>query len=75
MIGKVWKQAPVEHISLIKVFPKESSLTLPMKPAVLPRAASPAIVLAADPPEVSNADLLIKYNCSACKREWILIFL
>ena len=42
-------------MSWVNTAPSGSSATLPMKPAEPPRAATPAIVLAAEPPDASMA--------------------
>ena len=44
---------PTERMSWVKAWPKRSSATRPRNAARPPRAATPAAVLAADPPEAS----------------------
>jgi hypothetical protein len=46
---------PVARMSCVKALPSLSSLTLPTKAARAPKLATPAIVLAPEPPELSIA--------------------
>ena len=47
------KSTPEEEMSWVKTSPMASSATFPMNPAFPPRAATPATVLAAEPPDTS----------------------
>ena len=50
-----WKSAPISAIPLVKIPPKSSGETLPMKATSPPRLAIPAIVFAPEPPLVWTA--------------------
>ena len=50
----VVKVTPAARMSWANTEPNWSCATLPMKPALPPNEAMPAIVLATDPPEIST---------------------
>ena len=52
-------------MSCVNTSPSSSAATLPMKAAALPSEATPAAVLAADPPEDSVPGPMTAYSCSA----------
>ncbi len=52
-VGVGSKATPMERMSWVKISPHWSSATRARKAARPPRAATPATVLAADPPEAS----------------------
>ena len=56
---------PMRFMSLTKLAPSLSFFTLPMKAPRAPKEASPAMVLAADPPELSVASPIARISCTA----------
>ena len=59
------KRTPAALMSWVKTSPSRSLATLPTNPAVPPSEATPAIVLAADPPETSMAPRTPTWMASA----------
>src|SRR5688572_13448402 len=66
LAGGVSYSTPTERMSWVNTPPSWSSRTFPTKPAVPPNDATPATVLAAEPPEDSTAGPMAEYRRSAC---------